>query len=124
MALISCTECGKEISDSAKTCIYCGMPLKKQKDIAKEGSKKTESFFKKHKKKIIATVSIFFVIALIAGIAFISWVFSPAQVAKREAEDARAAYERLQRANESLLQEEQYFNSFYYDSDSGFYRYY
>lgn len=27
MALIKCPECGKEISDKAKTCIFCGCPL-------------------------------------------------------------------------------------------------
>lgn len=27
MALISCPECGKEISNRAKCCIYCGFPL-------------------------------------------------------------------------------------------------
>jgi rRNA maturation endonuclease Nob1 len=28
MALIKCTECGKEISDKAKTCPSCGAPVK------------------------------------------------------------------------------------------------
>lgn len=32
MALIKCAECGKEISDSAKTCIHCGYKLKKKKE--------------------------------------------------------------------------------------------
>lgn len=27
MALIKCPECGKEVSDRAKTCIHCGCPL-------------------------------------------------------------------------------------------------
>lgn len=30
MALIKCSECGKEISDKAKTCIYCGCPIEKE----------------------------------------------------------------------------------------------
>ncbi len=30
MALINCNECGKEISDRAKACPHCGMPLKKK----------------------------------------------------------------------------------------------
>ncbi len=30
MALINCKECGKEISDQAKSCPHCGMPLKKK----------------------------------------------------------------------------------------------
>lgn len=28
MALIKCTECGKEISDKAEKCIHCGYPIK------------------------------------------------------------------------------------------------
>ena len=31
MALINCPECGKEISDKAKKCIYCGCPQKQSK---------------------------------------------------------------------------------------------
>lgn len=30
MALISCPECGKQISDQAPACIHCGYPLSKQ----------------------------------------------------------------------------------------------
>ncbi len=30
MALIKCSECGKEISDKAAACPNCGMPLKKE----------------------------------------------------------------------------------------------
>lgn len=28
MAMIKCSECGKEISDKAKVCVNCGNPLK------------------------------------------------------------------------------------------------
>ena len=35
MALIKCTECGKEISSKANTCPHCGAPLVKEK---KKGS--------------------------------------------------------------------------------------
>ena len=31
MALIKCSECGKEISDKAKECIHCGNPIFKEK---------------------------------------------------------------------------------------------
>lgn len=30
MALIKCSECGKEISDKSKTCIHCGCPIEKE----------------------------------------------------------------------------------------------
>ena len=29
MALIKCTECGKDVSDKAEVCIHCGYPIKK-----------------------------------------------------------------------------------------------
>lgn len=32
MALISCPECGHDVSDSAVTCPNCGFRLKKQKN--------------------------------------------------------------------------------------------
>lgn len=32
MALINCKECGKEISDRASNCIYCGCPICKEED--------------------------------------------------------------------------------------------
>lgn len=32
MALIKCPECGKEVSDKAKSCIHCGYPLDECKD--------------------------------------------------------------------------------------------
>lgn len=34
MALINCSECGKEISDKAKTCPNCGYKLKRIKSIS------------------------------------------------------------------------------------------
>ena len=35
MALIKCPECGKEISNQAKACIFCGYPISKDKSITK-----------------------------------------------------------------------------------------
>ena len=35
MAMIKCKECGKDISDTAKICVNCGAPLKKD-DFHKE----------------------------------------------------------------------------------------
>lgn len=39
MALINCPECGKEISDEAKTCPNCGKPLRKSKEKKKINKK-------------------------------------------------------------------------------------
>ena len=36
MALIKCPECGKEVSDSAKSCPHCGYPLDKEQPINQE----------------------------------------------------------------------------------------
>ena len=35
MALIMCSECGKEIAESAKTCPSCGAPSKRQQEVDK-----------------------------------------------------------------------------------------
>ena len=39
MALIHCPECGKEVSDQAKTCVGCGYPI--QKWLAQQAAQKT-----------------------------------------------------------------------------------
>lgn len=40
MALIKCSECGKDVSDTAKSCIHCGCPIEK-KVICSECGKET-----------------------------------------------------------------------------------
>lgn len=42
MALMKCSECGKEISDKAKICINCGFPLEEQLKKAHSESQKTQ----------------------------------------------------------------------------------
>ena len=42
MALIKCSECGKEISDKSEICVNCGNPI--QKEIKKEKLKNRKSF--------------------------------------------------------------------------------
>lgn len=39
MALIKCAECGKEISDTLKTCPNCGIEIKRKTDVTKENKK-------------------------------------------------------------------------------------
>lgn len=39
MALIKCKECGKEISDSAEKCPYCGISIEDRKELSKEDKK-------------------------------------------------------------------------------------
>lgn len=40
MALIKCSDCGKEISSDAASCIYCGKPLKEIPQTIEQTSKK------------------------------------------------------------------------------------
>ena len=54
MALIKCSECGKEISDKAEMCVNCGNPI--QKEIKKEKLKNRKSFddlTKEEKKQLL-----------------------------------------------------------------------
>ena len=54
MALIKCSECGKEISDKAEVCLHCGNPI--QKTIKEEKKKQRKSFNelnKREKREII-----------------------------------------------------------------------
>lgn len=53
MALIKCSECGKEISDKAKTCINCGNPIFQEK-IKTINKMKWEDLGYEEKNKIIA----------------------------------------------------------------------
>jgi len=56
MALISCTECGKEISDKAKSCPFCGAPTA----FVKNQSEK--------KKKLVLNSLPFFALAILVGV--------------------------------------------------------
>ena len=53
MALIKCSECGKEISDKATTCIHCGNPILQEK-VKTMNKKKWEDLNYEDKNKIIA----------------------------------------------------------------------
>lgn len=68
MAIISCPECGKEISDQAEKCIYCGYPLKKQEqpDVEKVGQSSESGRKKKFIYAIAGTLAV--VVALVIGV--------------------------------------------------------
>lgn len=53
MALIKCSECGKEISDKANQCIHCGNPIFEER-IEKVKKKKWEDLNYEDKNKIIS----------------------------------------------------------------------
>ena len=53
MALIKCSECGKEISDKAEICPYCGINIEDSKEISKE---KEEIFLDKYEYKQLVKI--------------------------------------------------------------------
>lgn len=76
MALITCPECGKQVSDSAEACPHCGYPIKKKlSEAVPDNSNQTESDPKtpkqKNTKKIIIIAA-----ALIAVVAVVIIVVS------------------------------------------------
>lgn len=50
MAMINCPECGKEISDKAKSCIHCGCPISEEEPKAEPIASNTVVFVEDHKK--------------------------------------------------------------------------
>ncbi|WP_454939666.1 zinc ribbon domain-containing protein [Evtepia sp.] len=36
MALANCPECGKEVSNQAEVCVYCGYPLHRREQIQED----------------------------------------------------------------------------------------
>lgn len=53
MALIKCEECGKEISDKAKTCINCGYPVGEIKAREENENKKAFETLNKEERNIV-----------------------------------------------------------------------
>lgn len=60
MALIKCSECGKEISDKAKSCVHCGCPCERKAPASEGGElrKKASSLAKKAGIALLAIVLI------------------------------------------------------------------
>ncbi len=50
MAMINCPECGKEISDKAKNCIYCGYPVNEESNPAPSENQQTITIVEDSKK--------------------------------------------------------------------------
>ena len=69
MALITCPECGAQISSTAKKCIKCGVPLESDQP-AVSNTVATSSSEKKSNSKIIFGVLGGVIILLVAGVAY------------------------------------------------------
>jgi len=73
MALIKCSECGKEISDKAETCVHCGCPQEKQETESIEIAKlaKIQPKRKTHPltKGCAVTCAIFLIVMVISYMA-------------------------------------------------------
>ena len=67
MALFKCSECGKEISDKAERCPYCGCPIK---EIKKAALQDKVSTLKSNKKKVYIVGSIDIAFAVFALVLF------------------------------------------------------
>ena len=52
MALTTCPECGKEISDQSKECVHCGYPVKEYFEQLKLKEKKTNTKYQQKEQKI------------------------------------------------------------------------
>ncbi len=77
MALISCPECGKEVSTEASSCPHCGYPLSKSTNIKRTSmyapAPKSQEWMNEWKMKIVVNrlvwffLTIFFCIPLVVG---------------------------------------------------------
>ncbi len=59
MALIKCSECGKEVSDKARTCPYCGNPIDTNVYCPKCGSSNVKPISGASKAMSIAMFGVF-----------------------------------------------------------------
>lgn len=60
MALIKCSECGRDVSDKASTCPTCGNPIATAKDVAASGTSiiTTQATARKYKGQMLAGVGL------------------------------------------------------------------
>lgn len=94
MALIKCSECGKEISDKAKICPNCSYPLKKEKvkANAKANGKKLLLETKKVSPKIIKVLIAFCIIAFVITSAKLVYQRFEYQQKKKHEQDIISKY--------------------------------
>lgn len=67
MALITCPECGKQVSDKAASCPHCGIEIIKELSINKEGQRQEK---KKHRRNIIIVIVSVCVVSTFAVLAY------------------------------------------------------
>ena len=88
MALISCDECGAEISDKANSCPKCGFPLKQDTD-----EQAISNIIRLKTNEIIALISVCVILTL---------MWNSAQTANEVADEAYDDYEQCEEDNPSV----------------------
>ena len=97
MALIKCSECGKEISDKASACPNCGCPIKIENAETTNNTSQNQSNNKSNKKIIIIILLVMFVIMLLcAGFIFYLKVVQPQKTEERKNATYKEAIELLE----------------------------
>lgn len=78
MALINCPHCGKQISDKAIVCPYCGVEtqklLSKIREKERQQRKERKQLQKKRRKRVIITMASVCVVAAIAVLAYLYYI--------------------------------------------------
>lgn len=66
MAMIKCPECGKDISDKAEKCLYCGCPNSELHKKDYENKNNTEKSVNKHSIKLLLSICLCIVVIILA----------------------------------------------------------
>lgn len=74
MAMINCPECGKEISDKAKTCIHCGCPIGEESGENKTTVANVVKVEVDHQKNAQKKLLISTILSLIGSIAYNAFI--------------------------------------------------
>lgn len=93
MALIKCPECGKEVSDKAEKCPYCGYPIEEIETVDKKENIKEEKYEVARKKKKLSKKVIIAISAIIGAAAIGVGGYMVATADSRTYKQAKQLYE-------------------------------
>lgn len=66
MAMIKCPECGKDISDKAEKCLYCGCPNSELHRKDSDNKNNIEKSVNKHSIKLLLSIGLCIVVFVLA----------------------------------------------------------